>query len=218
MTKSKVILLFFLLFFFSWPFLFGQQTQFTSEEITIIAHYWEKKGDLISATGDVEVHYQNITLLADGAEVDVETKDVYAWGNVTIRSPEEVVSCEEIPQEGKPDRKVYEITEEGRQFLLQALENPNPCHKLRSEFLATMCFAHLMPQKDIETVIDNRLEEIKRYQEMFRDIEEGGTLDWPGGMKFVLGFGEALAAAMEQYITENRHLLAKEIVAKTATG
>jgi DNA-binding PadR family transcriptional regulator len=128
------------------------------------------------------------------------------------------VSCEKIPQEGKPDRKVYEITEEGRQFLLQALENPNPCHKLRSEFLATMCFAHLMPQKDIETVIDNRLEEIKRYQEMFRDIEEGGTSDWPGGMKFVLGFGEALAAAMEQYITENRHLLAKEIVAKTATG
>jgi LPS-assembly protein len=96
MAKSKVIFLFFLLFFFSWPFLFGQQTQFTSEEITIIAHYWEKKGDLISATGDVEVHYQNITLLADGAEVDVETKDVYAWGNVTIRSPEEVISCEEI--------------------------------------------------------------------------------------------------------------------------
>ena len=128
------------------------------------------------------------------------------------------VNCEKIPQDGKPDRKVYEITEEGRQFLLKALENPNPCHKLRSEFLATMCFAHLMPRKDVETVLDNRLEEIKRYQEMFRDIEGGGTSDWPGGMKFVLGFGEALAAAMETYITENRHLLAEEVVAKTATG
>jgi lipopolysaccharide assembly outer membrane protein LptD (OstA) len=96
MVRSKLIFLFLLLIFFSWSLLLGQQTQFTSEEITIIAHYWEKKGDLISASGDVEVHYQDITLLADGAEVDVETKDVYAWGNVTIRSLEEVVSCEEI--------------------------------------------------------------------------------------------------------------------------
>ena len=96
MAKSKLIYSFFLFVIFSCAFLFGQQTQFSSEEITLIARYWEKKDDLISATGNVEVHYKNITLLADGAEVDVETKDVYAWGNVTIRSPEEVVSCDEV--------------------------------------------------------------------------------------------------------------------------
>jgi lipopolysaccharide assembly outer membrane protein LptD (OstA) len=96
MAKSKLIFPLFLVVIFSWTFLFGQQTQFSSEEITIIAHYWEKNDNLISASGDVEVHYQDITLLADGAEVDVETKDVYAWGNVTIRAPDEVVSCEEV--------------------------------------------------------------------------------------------------------------------------
>jgi hypothetical protein len=34
----------------------------------------------------------------------------------------------------------------------------------------------------------------------------------------VLGFGKAIATAMEKYITENRHLLTEEPVAKTAAG
>ena len=96
MAKYKLIFPLLLFIFFSWGFLFGQQTEFSSEKIKIIARFWEKKGDLISATGNVEVHYKNVTIIADGAEVDIETKDVYAWGNVTIRSPEEIVSCEEM--------------------------------------------------------------------------------------------------------------------------
>ncbi len=95
MAKSKLIFPLLLFIFFSWGFLFGQQTEFSSEEIKIIARFWEKKGDLISATGNVEVHYKNVTIFADGAELDIETKEMYAWGNVTIRSPEENVSCEE---------------------------------------------------------------------------------------------------------------------------
>jgi len=133
-------------------------------------------------------------------------------------SKQGLVSCEEIPQEGKPDRKVYQITQEGTEFLLGALKNPSPCHKIRSEFLATMCFAHLMQQDDIETVLDNRLAEIAQYQQIFRQFEEDSMSDWPEGMKFVLGFGKALASAMETYINENRHLLAEEPAPKTAIG
>jgi LPS-assembly protein len=96
MAESKLIFPLLLLIFLAWVPLSAQQTEYSSEEITIIARSWEKKGDLISASGDVEVHYKNITLLADGAEVDLETKDVFAWGNITIRSPEEIVSCEEM--------------------------------------------------------------------------------------------------------------------------
>ncbi|MBT8107544.1 MAG: PadR family transcriptional regulator [Gammaproteobacteria bacterium] len=129
-----------------------------------------------------------------------------------------LVSCEEIPQEGKPDRKVYEITADGRAFLLEALQNPRPCHKVRSEFLATMCFAHLMPPEDIETVIDHRLHDIAMYQEMFRQFERECLAEWPEGQKFVLGFGKAVAKAMETYIRENRHVLTGQPAAKAATG
>ena len=75
-----------------------------------------------------------------------------------------LVSCEEIPQDGKPDRKVYAITDEGRQFLVEALQNTSPCHKVRSEFLAMMCFAHLMRPGDVEAVLDNRLADIERFK------------------------------------------------------
>ena len=44
---------------------------------------------------------------------------------------QDYVRCEEVPQDGKPDRKVYEITEAGHEFLLEALRNPCPCHKIR---------------------------------------------------------------------------------------
>jgi DNA-binding PadR family transcriptional regulator len=129
-----------------------------------------------------------------------------------------LVKCEEIPQEGKPDRKVYRITEAGRQFLLDALQNPCPCHKVRSEFLATMCFAHLMRPQDIEAILDHRLSEITKYQEMFRQFEKENLADWPEGQKFVLGFGKALATAMETYIKENRHLLAVQSTSQAAAS
>lgn len=128
------------------------------------------------------------------------------------------VDCEEIPQEGKPDRKVYRITDEGRQFLLRALEKRETCHKVRSEFLATMCFAHLMAPDDVEAVIDHRLTEIEKYKQLFREIEQDWQPEWPPGAKFVLGFGRTMAGAMETYITENRHLLADEAAVKTAVG
>ncbi len=129
-----------------------------------------------------------------------------------------LVSCEEIRQEGKPDRKVYAITPDGREFLRDALRNPSPCHKVRSEFLATMCFAHLMRPGDIETVLDNRLADIARYQAMFQQLEAECMCDWPQGAQFVLGFGKAVSAAMEAYIAENRHMLTASSGASTTTS
>ena len=51
---------------------------------------------MVFATGDVEIHYKDVKLFADSAELNTETKDVYAEGNVLIQLPEEVVSAEEI--------------------------------------------------------------------------------------------------------------------------
>ncbi len=129
-----------------------------------------------------------------------------------------LVSCELVPQEGKPDRKVYRITDDGRDFLLEALENTTPFHKVRSEFLAQMCFAHLMRPETIEAVLDNRLADIAECREVLREIETSCTHDWPAGAEFVLGFGKALYAATETYIKENRYKLAAEPAAKAVTG
>lgn len=129
-----------------------------------------------------------------------------------------LVTCEEVPQEGKPDRKVYAITDAGKAFLLKALENPAPCHKVRSEFLATMCFSHLMPTEHIETVLDSRIAECSHYANMISEAEAGCAQEWPPGMKFVAGFGKAVITAMNTYVEENRHLVTEQTSAKSANG
>jgi len=67
-----------------------------SQEITIKANYKEQTRERIFAQGNVEIHYKNVILFADRVELDPETKDVFAEGNVVLRMPDEVVSVEEI--------------------------------------------------------------------------------------------------------------------------
>ena len=130
----------------------------------------------------------------------------------------DLVTCEKIPQEGKPDRKVYEITDAGSAYLLDALDNPAPCHKIRSEFLATLCFAHLMPDQQVQTVLDNRLEECTHFIKLISDIENNRMQGSPPGMTFVTGFGKAMIEAMKDYVETNRHLLVDETPTKSGTG
>ena len=81
-----------------------------------------------------------------------------------------------------------------------------------------MCFAHLMRAEDIEAVLDHRLEDIARYQAMFAQLEDDCMEDWSEGMKFVLGFGKAMADAMATYINNNRHSVAHDQPATAATA
>lgn len=126
------------------------------------------------------------------------------------------VTCECIPQDGKPDRKVYEITADGRQFLLNALENPTPSHKIRSEFLATLCFAHLMTIAQIESVLGHRLAEVDDSLRMIKDVEMKCAANWSPAMNFVAGFGAAMLVATKDYIDKNGQLLTQAAAAKSA--
>jgi DNA-binding PadR family transcriptional regulator len=118
-----------------------------------------------------------------------------------------LVDCEEIAQAGKPDRKVYCITAAGREKLLEALDKPDPSHKVRSEFLATLCFAHLMTPEQIRTVLGSRVGEIDRYLGMFDEFEATCMNDWPKGMVFTVGLARAVMTAMKQYIEKEGHSL-----------
>jgi DNA-binding PadR family transcriptional regulator len=131
-----------------------------------------------------------------------------------------LVQCRHVPQEGKPDRKVYSITAAGRAHLLAALENPCPSHKVRSEFLATMCFSHLMSREQIETILDNRVREMGEYLQLFKEFETNCMDDWPAGARFVLGFGQTMMKTMREYVEQNRDMLfeEKDTEHKTAVG
>jgi len=122
-------------------------------------------------------------------------------------SEQDLVLCEEIPQEGKPDRKVYSITDDGRAELDRALKNPTPGHKIRSEFLAMLFFAHLMSDEQIDAVLDNRVAEVEEFLSAIDQLDMSDSSCWPEGTRFVAGFGKAMATTCKRYIAENRDML-----------
>ncbi|HSN69881.1 MAG TPA: PadR family transcriptional regulator [Steroidobacteraceae bacterium] len=121
---------------------------------------------------------------------------------------EGLVSCREISQDGKPDRKVYRITEAGRARLESTLGATAPGHKLRSEFLATIYFAHLVSPDRLEAILNHRLAELDRMLGHLDACPEHA--DWPAGVRFVRGFGEAVITAAKAYIETHRDELTTE--------
>ena len=118
-----------------------------------------------------------------------------------------MVDFEEIPQDGKPDRKVYTITEKGREELMKGLSNPTPTHKVRSEFLAMLWFAHLMPAEQVDLVFDNKLKELDAFLKLFDDFPSRQSGAMPPGAQFVAGFGQFIASSLKTYIEEHRDML-----------
>ena len=91
MLKKRLLVPFFVFAYFTANFLSAQEP-----ELKLKAHSWEKTEERIYAVGNVEITYKNLKLFADKVELNTETKDVVAEGNVVIQMPQEVISAEEI--------------------------------------------------------------------------------------------------------------------------
>ena len=135
-----------------------------------------------------------------------------------------LVSCREIPQVGKPDRKVYRITEAGENAFAEALNQTDPQHKLRSEFLVMIYFADRLDDDQLAVLLDDRVETLRETIEHIEALSQiSGQPESPGA-SFVAGFGAVVAEAAARYIESNRHLLISsdeadtEIHIKAATG
>ncbi|PHQ70753.1 MAG: PadR family transcriptional regulator [Sneathiella sp.] len=114
------------------------------------------------------------------------------------------VSCREMAQEKRPDKKVYSITAAGRYVFLEAImKKPSP-DRFRSEYLATMMFAHLLPVGTISKLIDERIED--RKQKIIA-IQGDGLKQPSNPEQFMCGYGKAVYQAEIDYLNENRYLL-----------
>ncbi len=121
---------------------------------------------------------------------------------------EKLVTARTVPGQGGPSRKVYRLTPAGRRAFLAKLGKTSPQHKVKSEFLVLMHFAHLLPKVQLDAILDQRLEEIDRQLGLIRASERGGDAA-SSGARFVNGFGKAVMTAAGDYIRAHRHALAK---------
>jgi PadR family transcriptional regulator AphA len=126
----------------------------------------------------------------------------------------DLVTCEEISQDGRPDRKVYRITDKGREYFTEALSNDHPAHKMRSEFLAMIFFAEFIPSDHLGKLIDDRAVELKQTLEQLEAMSATLTKHPNSGIEFVAGFGQTITRAALEYMQQHRHLLTSEASAQ----
>jgi DNA-binding PadR family transcriptional regulator len=114
-----------------------------------------------------------------------------------------LVSCRDVAQAKRPDKKVYSITESGRGQLAQALADTPPRHKVRSEFLVLMYFAHLMTRERLAQVLDERVSDIDQMLTCIDNAfaDEGQRSP---SHDLVAGLGHVTLRAQRDYIRTNR--------------
>ena len=120
---------------------------------------------------------------------------------------EGLVTCREMAQNGRPDKKVYSITEAGRQAFHKALHKNAAEDKIRSESLFILFFSHLLGEQRVSEVYE---EYVEGYRGLVECMEEKCVTDRPEGGRFVHGLGLAIYRTCVAYMDANRHMLLAE--------
>jgi PadR family transcriptional regulator AphA len=125
-----------------------------------------------------------------------------------------LVTVREVEQDKRPDKKVYSLTERGHRSLIDDLMATPPRHKVRSEFLVLMYFAHLLPPGHVAAVIDAQIaqwEGIRDCCSACLDTPAGDERPLEPGELFAAGYGRAVVGAALAFVAANRERLIREI-------
>lgn len=77
-----------------------------------------------------------------------------------------------IPQEGKPNRKEYQITDEGRIELRRWLVTPLPLDPVREAALIQIFFSHFSSNEEIAALFEARMKEITEHLHILKNVAQ----------------------------------------------
>lgn len=145
---------------------------------------------------------------ASGYEIKKRVEDTFArfmevapsgiYAALKVLDQEGLVSARHIPQEGKPNKTVYTLLPEGRQRLLVALSGLEGRHRIRSELVALLMFAEMLPPQKIRDVMTVRLKELEQTEVEMQAVEVVAP-----GQRFLIGMGSAIVGAELAYLRAN---------------
>ncbi|MEL6948062.1 MAG: PadR family transcriptional regulator [Pseudomonadota bacterium] len=115
-----------------------------------------------------------------------------------------LVTAREEFQPGKPPRKVYSITDQGREAFLEALSRPAQKDIYKSEFLLLAMCAEMMQPEHVSRAIDMQLDYLAK--EIAQITEEAEHVDLAGA-EWVAGYGRFVLEQSRDYLSKNRAAL-----------
>ncbi len=112
---------------------------------------------------------------------------------------EGLVTCLHETEPGKPPRKIYSITSEGRATLVQLLNNDEPGpDRCKSEFLFYSLFADQLPASQFRALLVKKISEISDKIDGLREAMAHCEHE---PSHFAIGYGVALNEAVLNYLT-----------------
>lgn len=116
---------------------------------------------------------------------------------LTKLTQDELVTMREEVVSGKPSRKVYALTDQGREALKAALNEPLRADIFKSEFLFLSLYADLLGTERLTEIMKQRRADLRN--ELTRLHDAMGQCDHPGS-NFAIGYGIALTEAALSYM------------------
>jgi DNA-binding PadR family transcriptional regulator len=83
-----------------------------------------------------------------------------------------LVSAEAIPQEGRPDKKLYSVTEAGQDFLKEWIGTPTEMSSLKDDLLVKLFAGHLVPKPTIAKEAEHHRQQHVQRLVTYRQIEQ----------------------------------------------
>jgi PadR family transcriptional regulator, regulatory protein AphA len=120
-----------------------------------------------------------------------------------------LVSVTEEVQAGRPDKKVYRLTDSGLACFKQALAEPPGRDRIRSESIVRLFFADLMEPDDIRRVYDGYLTHFESMVAHMRELDPEGI---PAGRLFARSLGLNFYQSMFQHLSEQRDAFMSEVI------
>jgi PadR family transcriptional regulator, regulatory protein AphA len=148
---------------------------------------------------------------ASGYEIKKEIEDGMfshfidaSYGSIypalTLLNAEGLVSLRAEEQTGRPDKKVYAITDAGHIALSKALSVVPARDKYKSEFLFEMLMQHYLTPSHIIVALEKQLADQRQELDQMNECKSDPAQQKIPGCEFVMGYGHAVLTAGVSYI------------------
>ena|ERR1041385_963677 len=114
---------------------------------------------------------------------------------------EGLVSVRAEPQEKRPDRKVYTITQAGRTAFLAALMRPLPEDRHRSPFVFAMLFSDQLPHSHVQKIVEGY---VGQCEQKLAQLQQKSSEQLMPGERFAIDLGHTIYTAVLEFLRSYR--------------
>lgn len=114
---------------------------------------------------------------------------------------EGLVQYEDIEQSSLPNKKIFELTQKGKDLLKVELEALTPTHKLRSEYMLLLFFAEHLSSERMEAIMAEHIHDVDCFLQEVPKLQ--GFVENNIGQQFLLDYLVDRAKGEKVFIDQN---------------